>query len=711
MNNTATSLRTLAFSIAMIGSIQGAAGQTGSEAGQTQSSLDSVDEVVVTGARESLRTTRGAGTRLGLSALETPASVHTISREELTIRGDRSTAEAMARAPGFAPVGMQAFAGSALSARGFTGNASIGQLYDGNRLFVSGGAMSFPIDTWGFDRVEVLSGPASVLYGAGTVGGAVNYVPRAFDRTEFSHEALLAGGSFDTRRVGLASTGPISEQIGYRLNGVYNETSGYVARNSNNRWAISVGLEADLSQNLTVWLLHDSAKITDQAYFGTPLIDGRIDSRTRRLNYNVEDARTTFRNDWTRLRLRWQPHDGVETNHEFYYLDTARNFRNLEFYTHNSDTGLIDRRFNFATDIDQTQRGTRHDVRFETSLGERSATLLLGAEYNEVDYGTATFSAGGTSVDPFDFEPGLFDSGPGTTPALKTDTRQYAVFAEGSLEVTEKFRLLGGLRIEDIDIDRLDRRSGVETELDFSPVTWRIGGLHLLNENTSIYGQYTVGNDAGGSLISLRAVGAEKLQTGRQFEVGIKQVALNNRVNWTTALYRITRDNLLSRDPANPEQSQQVGKQSSQGVEFSAVVNVTERITLDLNAAVLRAKFENFDEQIGGELISREGNTPVNVPERMASIYAQYAFSETWRFGGGARYVGRRFSDTANERRIPDYVLADAFVSYAWTEDAALTLRVRNLFNERWVVQPYNSGSQWALGDPRSFELSARIGF
>ncbi|TVS13868.1 MAG: TonB-dependent siderophore receptor [Gammaproteobacteria bacterium] len=670
-----------------------------------------IDEMIVTGAAQPLRTTRGVGSRLGLTTFETPASVHLIDREQIDIRGDHSTSEAMARAPGFAPVGMQAFAGSALSARGFSGNASIGQLYDGNRLLVSGGAMSFPIDTWGFQRVEVLSGPASVLHGSGTVGGAVNYVPRSIERSNFAHEAMVALGSWDTRRVGLATTGPLADNAAFRLNGVFNDTSGYVERNDNERWAVSVGVEFDVTANLTAWLLHDSAKISDQAYFGTPLIDGRIDPRTRRLNYNVEDAGTTFRNDWSRVRLRWQPSESIESSHEFYYLDTARNFRNLEFYTHNPDTGLIDRRFNFATDIDQTQKGTRHDVRFDLGLLDQSASLLIGFEYNEVDYGTATFSAGGTSVDPFDFEPGVFDSGAGVTPALATDTRQYALFAETALDVTDTFKLLGGLRVEQIDIDRVDRRSGLEVDLDFSPVTWRVGALRVLGDNTSIYGQYVVGNDAGGSLISLPAVGAENLQTGRQMEIGIKQALLDDRIQWTAALYRITRNNLLSRDPANPELAQQIGKQSSQGLEISVDLSITQRLHVDLNAALIRAKFDDFNERIGTEIISRKGNRPVNVPERTANLYAHYALSHAWRVGGGARYAGRRFSDTANARRIPSYVLADAFVAFSWREGAELTARVRNLFDERWVVQPYNSGFQWALGDPRSYELALRLSF
>ena len=117
-----------------------------------------------------LETPSATGSRLGLTVLETPASIQVISGEAIRDHGDRSVLEAESRAAGLTIIPTPGNGGTALSARGFTGVASVMQLYDGLQLYVGSGTVTFPFDTWTIDRLEVLSGPASVLYGTGAVG-------------------------------------------------------------------------------------------------------------------------------------------------------------------------------------------------------------------------------------------------------------------------------------------------------------------------------------------------------------------------------------------------------------------------------------------------------------------------------------------------------------------------------------------------------------
>jgi len=668
-----------------------------------------LETVTVLGSKQSQAVE--VGSRLGLSLKDTPASVAIVTRDLLVLRGDHSTAQAVARVPGFAPVGMTAFAGSALAARGFTGNNSVAQLYDGNRLFVSGGAMSFPVDTWPFERVEVLAGPASVLYGAGSIGGAVNYVPRQIPENRRLHEAFVGLGSWGTRRVALASAGPASEKSAYRINGVFNTTDGFVDRNNNDRGAASAAYRVDIGPSVALMLMYDGGQIDDTGYFGTPLINNAIDPRTRRLNYNVSDARASFRNDWTRASLEWQARETVALSSEAYFLDTTREFRNVENYTYNPMTGLINRSFNFGTDIAQSQQGNRTDVRLSASLAGRPNRLLLGFEWNRIRFGTANFTTGASAVDPLVFTPGLFNNAAGTIPTLGTETTQGGVFAENVYELTDRLKIVGGVRAETIRLDRLDKITGNRVDLDFEPLTWRLGAVFSVLPTTSVYGQFVTGNDAAGSLISLPAANAAKLQTGRQWEVGAKQTLWQGKADWTLAVYGIEKDDLVSRDPRNPTVAQQIGRQSSRGVELSLALMPSPALSIDLNAALLEAKFDEFDELVSGIVVSRSGNLPPNTPEKLANAYVAYRVTESWEIGGGARYVGARFSNNANTLAIPSYVVADAFVSYRWQRNAVVTARVRNLGNAEWVVAPYNAGAQWSLGDPRSYELSAHFDF
>ncbi|MET0293096.1 MAG: TonB-dependent siderophore receptor [Steroidobacteraceae bacterium] len=666
----------------------------------------SLETVNVTGER--LRDTSDVGSRLSLTLQETPAALAVIPREDLDLRGDVLASIAVARAPGFAPVGMSAFAGSALAARGFSGNNSVAQLYDGNRLLVSGGAMSFPTDTWSFERIEVLAGPASVLYGAGSIGGAVNYVPRQIRRDTFRNEAYVSYGSWDSRRVAVASTGPLGDRIGYRANVVFNDTDGYVDRNGHQNTAVSLALESDIGSAAKLTLMYDRGDIQEDPYYGAPLINGVVDRRTRRLNYNVTDAYSRFLNDWARARLDWTVSDAVTLRNEVYWLDTSRDFRNLENYTWNRTTGLIDRSFNFGTDIDQTQKGDRLDATFKSTVGGRENQLVVGAEFNHVDYHTDNVTTTNTSVNPYSFNPGLFNDGAGLVPTLTTNTDHYGVFAEDAFDLTPRWKLVGGVRYEKIELERTDDVARRTVELDFKPLTWRLGSVFELTPETSLYAQYVVGNDAAGSLVSLPAANAARLQTGRQAEIGVKQGFLGGKASWTLAAYRITKNNLVSRDPLNPNVAQQIGEQSSKGLEGSLTIEPIAGLLIDANFALLEAQFEDFNELIGTTLTRQDGHVPPNTPERLANLYASYRLGGGFEVGGGARYVGERFSDNSNTLRIPSYLTADAFVNWRWRESTVTTLRVRNLNDEQWVVAPYNAGRQWALGDPRSYEISVR---
>jgi len=140
--------------------------------------------------------------RLGLSVREIPASVELIDGDAIRLRGDRSILEAVTRATGVTSVATPGNGGTALSARGFSGQGSVMQLLDGTRLFVGSGTLTFPFDPWTVDRIEVLRGPASVMYGEGAIGGAINIVTKRPDPTRPRYAGEVAAGSFDSFRIG-----------------------------------------------------------------------------------------------------------------------------------------------------------------------------------------------------------------------------------------------------------------------------------------------------------------------------------------------------------------------------------------------------------------------------------------------------------------------------------------------------------------------------
>lgn len=654
------------------------------------------------------------GSRLGLSIRETPAAVEIISGEAIRERGDTNAQSAATRATGIVSAASPGNGNTALAARGFAGHGSVMQLYDGSRLYVGAGTVSFPADTWPLERIEVLRGPASVLYGEGAVGAVINYVPKKPSRTTTEHEALISAGSWGTDRAGLGSGGPLGESAAYRLDVSGTTSDGYVDRSDSERYTLAGSLLLDVRDDLTLTLAVDGSKADDPTYFGTPLIDGAIDSRTRRRNYNVRDSVIAYEDLWTRLKAEWRPSAEVSVRNELYRLTSDRHWRNLESYTYQPGSGLIRRSGYLEILHDQTQEGNRLEAALDTVLFGRRNQLLVGFDVNRIRFRHTNNSPyGGTSdVDPFDFDPGVFVNLAGTAPKFRTRTRQFSVFAENALDLTDRLKLVAGVRNDQIDFDRTDLVSGDSFDKSFNPTTWRLGAVFDVTPDLSLYAQTSTGVDPLGSLITLTPSQEDfDLATGRQYEVGAKYAFLDGRGEATLSLYEITKEDLLSRDPNDPTRTVQVGEQSSRGVELTVGLRPTPRWSVDANATVLEAQFDEFVAEVGGNAVSRAGNVPRNVPEVVANLWVTHRLSSAWDVGAGVRYVGRRFADDANTVRIPSYTVTDAFVAWSSGRNTTWTVRVRNLFDREYVIAPYNAGNQFILGDPRSLEVGVRAHF
>src|SRR5688572_4365803 len=142
------------------------------------------------------------------------------------------------------------------------------QLYDGTRLYVGAGTMTFPTDTWLFDRIEVMRGPASVLYGEGAIGGAVNYIPRQPLRSERVTDVLLSGGSYDTYRVGLNTTGPLTNRMAYQFGVIGTSSDGYVDNGDWQRLSLASSLLLDVTPDLKLTLAFDGSLNEPSRYWG-----------------------------------------------------------------------------------------------------------------------------------------------------------------------------------------------------------------------------------------------------------------------------------------------------------------------------------------------------------------------------------------------------------------------------------------------------------
>lgn len=657
-------------------------------------------------ASADLTSSSETGSRLGLTAFETPASVSSLSAEQIQQRSNLTVQDAVTRTPGITSIGTPGDGGTGLSARGFNGHGSVMTLFDGARLYTGAGTQTFPVDPWLVERIEVLRGPASVLYGEGATGAVVNVIPKKPVQGEIHNQLRLGYGSWDRQQLGLDSGGSLSERLSYRATINKQQGNGHIDRGDSRNLALSLALRFDANEDLSFTLAHERGDAEPMNYFGTPLIAGHYRDSLRDKNYNVRDAELRYHDEWTRLSSEWAISDNVSASNQLYYIKSRRHWRNAENYNWDADVGQLLRNGFLEIKHNQEQIGDRQSFTFQHSLFGLASTTVVGAEYNKIRFRLTNNwpynDIGNDYIDPWQPAPGHFVSATPLQPRSFSTTHSAALFAENRTQLTEQLSLVTGIRRDQNHIERDNLIDASRTDRSLSGGNWRAGLVYALTPDLSLYGQYSTSEDGVENLVSLSPAQMNfDLTEARQTELGVKQRFLDGRGEWTLAAYHIVKKKLLVDDPVS-HQPQQAGQQTSDGLEATLELALANQWQLSANAALLRAKYDDFNESVAGVATDRSGKRPANVPRRSANLWLSKGFGQNVDAGVGLRYVDTRYADTGNSQSIPSYTVVDANLGWQVLPDVRLGLQLNNLLNRNYVTAAY-SGEQWLLGAPRSY--------
>jgi iron complex outermembrane receptor protein len=713
-----------------------------------------LDDYLVTGDKEKLFSlpldaAPATGSRLGLNNRDLPASVSVITQEVMQLRGFRTAVEAVEGAVGMTG-GTQFGSIPGFATRGFTGN-SVTIMRDGIRQNTASQS-SRTVDSFNLDRVEVLKGPSSLLFGEGAIGGAVNYISKSPDRIARG-EAFASYGAWNNVRLGLGYGGPmVKDKLFFRADVSHTERDGYVERNHQRYTGFSGALGWDVAPALKLTLYTTYLEDWNESYYGNPviydavdrydattgtftrlvaravtatdrLVNARVDSAARRTNYNILDNYAETENSFHRLRAEWTPTADWTIANETYVATQVLRWRNLESNLWNPVTQLVDRSSFVHIYRDDVLTGNRLDFTRKGEVFGRANRFLVGGfiEHNDLTRGgtPAGYATTLSSVSLLNPNVGV---GPGDGSRFQKTSNVFidtaALYVENALDLTTALKFVVGLRHDFIEIERRTlitptNATASTFNKDYSPTTGRAGLVWSATKAVNLYASYSRAAEPVTQLVSLTTTQNDfALQTGRQFEVGAKGSLAEGKVDFTVALYDIEKNNILSStlDPITGLRiSQQIGAQVSQGTEIAVAYLPTRDWRFEANVAwTWTAEFKDFQENLGTGVISRDGNTPSNVPEVVASAYVSKTFAKHWRIGGGPRYVGERAANNANLIWTPAYTTIDASLSYDQGNWSA-TLRGRNLLNDDY--EEWATGLMRRLADPRSVELSARYKF
>lgn len=684
-----------------------------------------LDEVVATGSR------------LDLPARDLPASVSVVPQAMIQLRGARTAVEALQGAVGMTG-GTSVGSIPNYATRGFTGN-DITVMRDGIRQNTNSQA-SRPLDSFLFERIEVLKGPASLLYGEGAVGGAVNYVSKLPGKT-FEGEANVSAGSWDGYRLGIGAGGPTAiDSLSYRADVSLNSSGGYVDGSDSDYQGYAGSLLWEASDTTRVTFAGTFLKDDVKSYYGTPLVydavidqggvqsvrkansatdalvNARIVDGTRKLNYNNRDNFSESENSFWRMIVETELADHWGLRNETYLATQWLDWRNTESLVWNPVTQLVDRASFFLIYRNDIQIGNRLDLTWSGELFGRGNQLVVGVLYDNNDQDRNSGQSYPGSPTPASVPLFGFDNGYGpdveAEKTLKVVTETTALYVEDVFELTDAWKLVGGLRYDEIDVERKSYTGAPTFTKSYYPLTGRFGAVYAVSPEFNLYASYSRAAQPVSQLVSLSASQDEfSLQKGIQYEVGGKATLWNGRVDLTVALFDIEKQDLLTSEVVNGVRiNSQIGAQVSQGLEVALSIALGDGWHVDANyARTWTAEFEDFYENLGSGVISRAGNTPPNVPKTVAGLFVVKDLG-SWQFTTGVRHVGERPANNNNGIWLDSYTTIDASVGYRW-DAVMLTLRGRNLTDEEYAEWASGGGLMQRLAEPRSAELGLAYRF
>lgn len=688
--------------------------------------LDAID--VVGRAEEGLDRAATSGSRLDISLRELPAAVTVVDRAALDARGVRTTQEALFAVPGLS-VASPPGNGNAVTYRGFSGS-QIAQLFNGISVQYDSIAAR-PVDGWMYERVEAIGGPSTFLYGAGAVGGAINYVTRLADPAHDRIQALASVGSFDSRTFALG----VNQRLGtpaqaLRLDLSRSATDGWIDRARRDAWTAAGSWRSEMGPTLTHTLaVEHQQEDAHSPYWGTPVVrpsTGRLRllPGTERANYNVGDGYYGQDVLWARSLTEWTPRAGTALRNTVYHYDALRDYRNVETYRATSDNGAVERSGALLQRHDQAVYGNRLEWRQDTQLAGLPSQWSAGLDVSFNRQTRFPRSISGTiDVVPIDaVAPGGFFDIPGMAPGFEPDRTNrlhtQALFVENLTRLHERWSLLTGVRHDRIDLDVVNHRTPSASnparfDRQYRPTTGRVGLTFAATPGTSVYAQFATSADPPAGILSTASFANLRdfdLSRGRQGELGTKFDVLDGTGWATLAAYRIVRTNLAIADPQNPGQTLPVGRQSSRGVEAAFGLQATDALRIDGNLAWVDARLDVFVQQVGTDAVSFAGNRPTNTPARVGNVWLSYALSPQWSLGADGRAVSRRHADAANAMEVGGYAVWGAFLRWQPQPGTTVTLRGRNL-GDRSYASFVTGTPMLYLGEPRGVELALRADF
>ncbi|MDZ5604565.1 TonB-dependent siderophore receptor [Pseudomonas sp. RP23018S] len=644
------------------------------------------------------------GTKTPTALVKIPQSVSVVTREELNARKSDNLSDALKYTPGFSsqPASFSRVADD-YTLRGFNVGAGTGGiLRDGLKL--QSNPYDGSVEAYGLERVEVLKGASSVLYGQLSPGGMINTVSKRPTDTPL-HELGLELGNYDRRQYTLDLGGPLDDQgqFSYRLTGLWRDSGTQVDHVDDDRRYIApaVTWKPNDDTSLTVLASHQDT----YTGFSPPMSYG-LSSYSNTPGYKIERNQFVgepgydhFSNRMDTLGYLFEHrfNDNLAVNHSLRYFQANTNW---DYLIPQAVSGSRLLRRYSAREERSTGWTSDNNLNFTIDSGRWQHDLTAGVDYYHKTYDSHRF----ISQTLAQLAPSLNLANPqhtgvGANTAADSGSdlhsSQAGIYLQDQITFDEKWVLLLGGRQDWVESATTTFATDARATRDDKKATGRVGLVYLADNGLAPYISYSqsfqpasVSNPAFGNAFA-------PLE-GEQYEIGVRYQPPGSDTLLSAAVYQLDQENSLSLDSLTNTYVQ-YGKTRSKGLELEAKSNLTEN--LQLSAGYAYTDTHVLEDQAA----SNVGKRIEGVPYNTASLWASYRLAsvglDQLRVGAGARYTGTtRTTPSAYDGKIPAYTLVDALVSYDVDSHWQLQAKAQNLFNKKYLY----CNTTCRYGDERS---------
>jgi len=650
---------------------------------------------------------------------EIPQSISVVGAEQIRDTGSQNMQEALRYVPG---VVADAYGIDSRSDGSFIRGTDATEYLDGLRRTFSYYTYNYRIDPFFMERVEVLRGPASVLYGQAEVGGIINAVSKR-PQTEQGGEITVEYGTFDFKQVKFDMTGPVTSdgKWSYRLTGLARDADTQVDYVEDDRYAIAPAITYRPDGNTTITVLghfqKDRTGSTSQflPHVGTlyPNANGRFISQNRFAGepgdyYDTDVASGT-------LLVEHKFNSALKLQHSSRYADIHNDYDSTYaswYYLDPAEETLTRTRYIAITDTQIFNQDTNLEAKFTT--GALSHKIIGGIDY--ANFQAQTSSGWAANARPFNVYNPVYGQNPDYNSYFPCGTANYvSVPSVPMCSYTDQEITQTGLYIQ--DQMRLGnwiavagaRKDWVENEIKGGArqkddaVSYRAGLMYEFASGLTPYISYSE------SFVPIADVDKSgnpfQPKQGRMYEAGFKYQPTGANFAINAAVYDIAESNRLSPDSSDPTHNIQIGGVSVQGVEIEVVGQMTKNLKVAGGYSYTNAQYDDgttvFDAAYSVADVS--GNQIESIPKHLASMWGVWEFDEPylkgWSVGAGVRYIGASW-DSTNTIEVPNVTLFDAMIAYE-EDNWRWSINGRNLGDKEYISTCLQRGDCW-LGTART---------